>query len=345
MFADQSKFSTVTLNYLADLVLVWVMLVFYFINPYYANYLSQGTRYILFGLAFSYTLFGWVGYYFRPTASSKVLTALKALRRLLPALHSYFQSFSLGQKQAMPTWNTEEKVAILFLLVKIFFIPLLLNFAVLNYLNLNTEAQNFSFYTNYISIDFFNTFIYPISLEILFFIDTAFFCFGYLFEADFLDNKVRSVEPTWIGWMVALICYPPFNEITGRFLPGYNSDYPVFADQEWLTVAVRVLVLVLILVYTWASVALGPKASNLTNRGIVQTGPYRFVRHPAYISKNLAWFLGTLPVFGLYSFLSSFALAFIYYLRAVTEERHLIADPDYQAYCKKVKYKFIPRIY
>jgi protein-S-isoprenylcysteine O-methyltransferase Ste14 len=32
----------------------------------------------------------------------------------------------------------------------------------------------------------------------------------------------------------------------------------------------------------------------------------------------------------------------IYYLRAVTEERHLMNDPDYQAYCRKVRYRFIP---
>jgi protein-S-isoprenylcysteine O-methyltransferase Ste14 len=37
--------------------------------------------------------------------------------------------------------------------------------------------------------------------------------------------------------------------------------------------------------------------------------------------------------------------AFIYYLRAMTEEAHLSADPDYVAYKKEVKYKFIPGIW
>jgi protein-S-isoprenylcysteine O-methyltransferase Ste14 len=35
----------------------------------------------------------------------------------------------------------------------------------------------------------------------------------------------------------------------------------------------------------------------------------------------------------------------IYFLRSVTEERFLMRDPDYVAYCRKVKYRFIPGIY
>jgi protein-S-isoprenylcysteine O-methyltransferase Ste14 len=35
----------------------------------------------------------------------------------------------------------------------------------------------------------------------------------------------------------------------------------------------------------------------------------------------------------------------IYFLRALTEEKFLMRDPDYVAYCRKVKYRFIPGIY
>ncbi len=57
--------------------------------------------------------------------------------------------------------------------------------------------------------------------------------------------------------------------------------------------------LVALAVFSWASIALGFKASNLTNRGIVTHGPYAFVRHPAYAAKNLAWWLGALPTVGM----------------------------------------------
>jgi protein-S-isoprenylcysteine O-methyltransferase Ste14 len=37
--------------------------------------------------------------------------------------------------------------------------------------------------------------------------------------------------------------------------------------------------------------------------------------------------------------------ATLYFLRALTEEKFLMRDPDYVAYCKKVKYRFIPGVY
>jgi len=41
-------------------------------------------------------------------------------------------------------------------------------------------------------------------------------------------------------------------------------------------------------------------------------------------------------------FLSIIVWAYIYYLRAITEEKHLEMDDDYLKYKKKVPYKFIP---
>jgi protein-S-isoprenylcysteine O-methyltransferase Ste14 len=34
----------------------------------------------------------------------------------------------------------------------------------------------------------------------------------------------------------------------------------------------------------------------------------------------------------------------IYYMRAITEERHLGRDAEYRAYMKKVPYRFIPGV-
>src|SRR3546814_20885855 len=42
-------------------------------------------------------------------------------------------------------------------------------------------------------------------------------------------------------------------------------------------------------IYAWATVAFGLRFSNLTHRGILTHGPYRWTRHPAYLSKNLFW--------------------------------------------------------
>ena len=79
-----------------------------------------------------------------------------------------------------------------------------------------------------------------------------------------------------------------------------------------------------------------------TNRGIITNGPYRWVKHPAYLSKNLSWWLISLPfipgagwLVALQSCVLLGGVNAIYWLRAKTEERHLGADPtyrDYQAY-------------
>ena len=49
-------------------------------------------------------------------------------------------------------------------------------------------------------------------LHFIFFLDVAMFLFGYCIEHPRLGNEIRSVEPTVLGWFVALICYPPLRQ-------------------------------------------------------------------------------------------------------------------------------------
>ena len=108
--------------------------------------------------------------------------------------------------------------------------------------------------------------------------------------------------------------------------------------------------------YVSASVSLFTKASNLTNRGIVSRFPYNIVRHPAYISKISLWWLASFCVIKNFlisqMYLKTFLYiivallwTFIYFLRAITEERHLLQDPEYRDYTKIVKYRFIPYVF
>jgi protein-S-isoprenylcysteine O-methyltransferase Ste14 len=96
-------------------------------------------------------------------------------------------------------------------------------------------------------------------------------------------------------------------------------------------------------IFAWASVALGWKASNLTNRGIVRSGPYRYVRHPAYAAKLLIWFIEGI-FFGRYFIGLLFGFTLIYVLRAWTEERHLSRDQDYLTYKNEVRWRYVPGI-
>ena len=247
--------------------------------------------------------------------------------------------------------SKDEKKYLLFYLVKIVFVPVMINFAIGNvsaFLNLCYSIP-LLFKSNSLGItkDNLINFYFPFIFYLILVIDTLIFAFGYLFESPKLKNVIRSVEPTAFGWIVAIICYPPFNTMTGKILGWYTSDFASFENIN-LTIAAGIISLLLFLIYVWASIALGFKASNLTNRGIVSKGPYKYVRHPAYISKNLSWWIMGIPfikINGIVAILSLSAWTFIYFLRALTEEKHLGQDPDYVEYSKKVKYMFFPGIF
>ncbi len=179
--------------------------------------------------------------------------------------------------------------------------------------------------------------------NILFFVDCGWALFGYCLESQWLKNKTRSVEPTALGWASALALYPPFNDITGTYLPLDSSHQ--FITNPYVLLSLRILVLSAFTVYAAATVSFGFKFSNLTNRGIISRGPYRFVRHPAYLCKNFAWWMENLPNISLQTVFFLSILNGLYALRAYTEERHLSQDPDYVAYKKKVPWLFIPGIF
>ena len=192
-------------------------------------------------------------------------------------------------------------------------------------------------------------------LQVILFFDVFFFTVGYLVESPRLGNEIRSVDPTLVGWGAALVCYPPFNFVTSKLLGSTVSDFPKF-DDPGFDLALNLALLTLMAIYASASAALGLKASNLTHRGIIARGPYAVIRHPAYICKNSAWWIASMPLIGA-AFDQSFfeglktagsmaAWTGVYALRALTEEDHLRSvDGEYAAYAAKVRYRFIPGVY
>lgn len=250
-----------------------------------------------------------------------------------------------------------DRVAVLSTLLKSFFGPMmvmsLMTFCVGAWINGSAIVQQMLAASG--SFHVFNRFGYWFTLQVILFVDVLFFTIGYLVESRRLGNEIRSVDPTLIGWGAALLCYPPFNTVTAKILGSPVSDFPQF-DNPDMHFVLNVALLVLMAIYASASVALGLKASNLTHRGIICRGPYRFVRHPAYTCKNMAWWIGSLPVVlaafqksvgaGIVAIGSVAAWTALYALRALTEEDHLRkVDGEYAAYAAKVRYRFIPGVY
>lgn len=318
-------------NFLANIILIWLVILIYRNTSYYTNFLRAETQSALLSLALAYTIIGFFYYVFfpiEPTKQTKGLLLFNALKKL-PNIHQI---------------NKEERTAILFIAVKIFFIPVMLNFVFGNYEATANLSKSVFELQNIFSVYSLTAIIYPFALALLFLIDTLFFAFSYSFEAKFLKNSVRSVEPTIIGWASALICYPPFNLFVTQHIAWYANDSVAFSTST-ITLIARIFIIFLTLIFVGSTISLGAKCSNLTNRGIVSHGTYSIVRHPAYASKLAAWWLMIIPVFSIPAFLSMAFWTFIYFIRAITEENHLSKDPDYIEYKKKVKYKFIPFIY
>lgn len=182
-----------------------------------------------------------------------------------------------------------------------------------------------------------------LAYDFVFMIDCGWALAGYASESRWLGNKTRSVEPTALGWVACIFCYPPYNNVLGTYLP-LETGASVIAGEDTL-LAFRGATVLLFAIYASATVAFGWKFSNLTNRGIVTRGPYRFVRHPAYLCKCSAWWLEHIPTITLTKAFFLTLLCGVYALRAWTEERHLSRDPDYVAYKKKTPWVLFPGVY
>lgn len=316
-------------NYAADLVLVMAALLIYRTYDYYVNFLRDDTQQVLLLLALAYAVLGLPYFlFFAPKDhKSKGVIIFGFLKRTIKS----------GKAFLLPG----EKASVLFLVVKFFFLPIMINFAFSNFSAVLERSEGMFLEEDIIFK--FNDRIYPFLLVLIFFIDTMYFAFGYAVEASFLKNNVKSVEPTFLGWFVALASYPPFNSVAGQFFQWGANDFAYFGSA-YATFFVRLFVLFLLFVYLGATLALGAKSSNLTNRGIVSRGPYKYIRHPAYASKVISWWVLSLPVMSAVVFIGMIFWTIIYYLRATTEERHLSADPDYVEYKSSVRHMFVPGI-
>lgn len=181
------------------------------------------------------------------------------------------------------------------------------------------------------------------TINFLYLIDVHIATVGYILTLKPLDAHIRTANPYGMAWVAALICYPPFILMSGGPLDYqmYGSDWGYWlAGHDGLLTAWAIALVLLTAVYSWATMAFGIRFSNLTHRGIITHGPYAFTRHPAYISKNMTWWIGSLPflvtaggwVEGARNVVLLGLVSGVYYWRAKTEEKHLLADPAYVAY-------------
>lgn len=187
--------------------------------------------------------------------------------------------------------------------------------------------------------------------------EIAFATIGYFSSFRPLNAHIRSTNPYALGWFVTFFCYGPLVMMgTDGTLLAYRSETASWA--YWLADYTAVmwvwggLLIASTFGYLWSVFAFGLRFSNLTHRGIVTNGPYRYFKHPAYLWKVIYWWLFTLPMFSPEGLIKAADMTIVlalvsavYYARAKAEEKHLRADPSYRDYEKWIEaYGIVPRI-
>lgn len=79
-------------------------------------------------------------------------------------------------------------------------------------------------------------------------------------------------------------------------------------------------------------------------RGVVQRGPYRWIRHPAYAGEGLA-VLAAAAEGGPLAWGLSAAVLTALVVRIEVEERVLRQDPTYLAYAQRVRWRWLPGVW
>lgn len=255
-------------------------------------------------------------------------------RRLLDPEDEYAKIGAMLNK-SMPLDKALLKIFILKTAVKFVFIPFMYSGFLGNLAAIFDTAWQFN--AAAINLLIFNI---VISLDMLIAI------FGYLFSSGIINNRIVDTDSNLLGWIFALLCYPPLvwimhqvndqqdNLIWQDIIPQDSIFYWLFflaINISWI-------------IYWLATFEFGMTFSNLSWRRLIDTGVYRYTKHPAYIAKNIYWWLYTLPFMGIafasaawwQNILGLTFVSLIYYGRAKSEERHLRKFVEYRQYCDQI---------
>lgn len=166
---------------------------------------------------------------------------------------------------------------------------------------------------------------------------------GYLITLRVLGTHVRSVSRDPVEWAVTLACYWPlwpiiYGQIAYVDEVKWYSHMDIGGPIWWIWV---VLLIIFKLLWLVAGLAHGIRFSNLTHRGIITTGLFRWFVHPSYTFKVLGYWFLLLPFLhpehAVHHTLALTFVTWLYWMRGKTEERRLSADPIYRAYLERTR--------
>jgi protein-S-isoprenylcysteine O-methyltransferase Ste14 len=118
-----------------------------------------------------------------------------------------------------------------------------------------------------------------------------------------------------------------------------------------LQVAALLLVVLGYAIGTWAMVANAyfsgiVRIQDDRDQTVIQTGPYRFVRHPAYAGALLCYLAMPVMLDSLWALIPAVLTVAVVWLRTLLEDRTLVAElPGYADYTRRTRYRLIPGVW
>lgn len=357
--------SDIFMHYIATTTLYLVLLFVVMLCPaYYKNITNTQIDYsVILGFFFTgYLLFApFILSIFKPQSlkNSRSLTIFGYIKR------QFVRGLSLNDYLRNITPTDKEKQALMIVFMQTFFATYTAHILCETYLP--TISYNFDFLwvmMNQAATDISGSGIFvglrqfivdtgDIWLKIIFTITTLVYLVSYLSDTTIFKNKIKSVDTTPLGVLSCICCYYPVTLLTYSFIQVTEENLLPVNNPNLLAI-LNIIIILANLGSLIAVLRLGTKVGNLTNRGIVTEFPYNVIRHPDYSMQIIYIIATTIPLMLLNDvslfnkvimIFSTFAWIYIYYLRAITEERHLIQDPAYEEYTKKVKHRFIPKVF
>jgi isoprenylcysteine carboxyl methyltransferase (ICMT) family protein YpbQ len=230
-------------------------------------------------------------------------------------------------------------------LVKLFFLPIMIG-------SLSYSVEWFASHRFELAFSSFYTF-FDYYWELVLAVDVVLAIVGYIFSLRLLGTAVVATDETWRGWVATLICYFPFSAVLyGSYLT-YEEGYRwgnALAGMHIPYIMYGLTILFFHTLYLSASLNFGIRYSNLSHRGILTDGLFRFTKHPAYLFKNIVWWLVGIPFITTGSWIDALhncaillCVNAVYWWRARTEEYNLSRDPAYVAYALSMNERSICR--
>jgi len=120
----------------------------------------------------------------------------------------------------------------------------------------------------------------------------------------------------------------------------------------WLWGVGVVLYLFFVIVVTWA-MCVNPffektvRIQSERGHRVIDSGPYRVIRHPGYLGSSVGFTLGTpLVLASWWALVPAFAGVVCLVIRTMLEDRALRRElPGYEAYAQRVRYRLVPGIW